>query len=758
MTSAFSGIRIIDLSDKTVGSYTGLLLCDMGAEVIKVEAHENTLDPNDRFFNRGKKSISLDVTDQSKRDQLDQLIQTADVLISTRLIDNAKSLKLDYENIAKVNPSLIYCSIPPYGDSGPMANIPGDDGTIGTYTGIHEGQGGEVGSPIYVQVPFVDYGTAFTASLAISAALLERESSGQGQKVEVPMYAGSGAMQATSFITGDDITTPPRNSRPAKGLPIYRLYECSDSWLFMACGNNVFWNKLCIGLELYELIDDERFANAPWGIALENWDALSDILEPIFASNTREHWLKILRENDIPCGPAETREWYKSHPQVLYNQNLLEIEDPKLGKTVQPAPPIKMYKSPAKPQGAAPLFGEHNQILNELKPINKSAKNIKLSHPLDGIKVLDLTGYIAGAYGTTMLSDLGADVLKVESFAGDGFRQNSAAFQGWNQGKRGAIFNLKTPEGMKIFHQLLEEADVVTENYRGGIAKKLGVDYESLTKINPKIIYSTVNGYGLSGPYSNYPAFDPLIQAQSGLMRNQGGDGPPIFLRIAASDYSSAILSAYGIVAALYYREIHGVGQNLEVSLVNSSFAYQAAEYFSYTNKEEQKRFGTLGQSCDYRLYETNDGWIFLSCREDNDWEKLSDVLNLPNLFEFKDKNLRYKNEAKINQALEEKFKTNTVDSWINLLQKSKIMCAPNKIIRTLHDDPQAHAIGISTEVDSFNIGRIKLQGLPFQFSRTPGKLDLPAPAHGEHTDEVLNELGYSQVQIEDFRSRNVVG
>ena len=136
----------------------------------------------------------------------------------------------------------------------------------------------------------------------------------------------------------------------------------------------------------------------------------------------------------------------------------------------------------------------------------------------------------------------------------------------------------------------------------------------------------------------------------------------------------------------------------------------------------------------------------------------MSDVLNLPNLLEFKDKNLRYKNEAKINQALEEKFKTNTVDSWINLLQKSKIMCAPNKIIRTLHDDPQADAIGISTEVDSFNIGRIKLQGLPFQFSRTPGKLDLPAPAHGEHTDEVLNELGYSQVQIEDFRSRNVVG
>ena len=154
-----------------------------------------------------------------------------------------------------------------------------------------------------------------------------------------------------------------------------------------------FWNKLCIALELYELIDDERFANAPWGIALERWDDLSNILEPIFASNTREHWVNHLRENDNPCGPAETREWYKSHPQVIYNQNLLEIEDPKLGKTIQPAPPVKMYKTPAEPQGAAPLFGEHNQILNQLKPINKTGKNITLSHPLDGIKVLDRGRY-----------------------------------------------------------------------------------------------------------------------------------------------------------------------------------------------------------------------------------------------------------------------------------------------------------------------------------------------------------------------------
>jgi crotonobetainyl-CoA:carnitine CoA-transferase CaiB-like acyl-CoA transferase len=761
VVAIFSDIRILDFSRDIQGMYTSLLMSDMGAEVIKIEpvgGDPLRSDPNYRFYNRGKKSICLDLSIENQLENLHALIKSSDVVVTTWLQSEAKSTFLDYENLSKINPSLLYCSLPPYGDVGPMADVPGDDGTVGTYTGIHEGQGGEIGTPLYVQLPFATYGTAFTASLAVAAGLFERESSGLGQKIEVPLYAGSTSMQATGFIAGEKVTTPRRRGPgPSTGLPVYRLYKCSDEWLFLACGNNVFWNKLCIALECFDLLEDERFSEAPWNIPAEYWEDLATILEPIFASNSREYWLNTLRKSDVPCAPAETREWFSRHPQVLYNEMLLQIPDPELGMTTQVSSPVKfsVSKSPVPVSARSP--GEDNELFTNSISKVKIPQGRGNQHPLDNVKVVDLTGYIAGAYGTTLLADLGANVLKIESFAGDGFRQNGAAFQGWNQGKEGMILDLKDPKGLDIFHQLVREADVVAENFRAGIAKKLGVDYQSLKKVNPKIIYSTVNGYGLTGPFSEYPAFDPLIQAQGGAMRDQGGGGDPVFLRIAASDYTSAILSAYGIVSALYYRSRHNKGQHVEISLVNAAFAYQAAEYFDYPNKPEKPRLGIVGQSVDYRLYKAKDGWFFLSCREDTEWNKMCDTIGRLDLANH-NKDARVRNQKVLNHTLESLFLNNEVSEWINLFRQAGVKCAPNQTLRIIHDDPQAQALGLTTENDSYNLGRIKLQGLPFKFSRTPGKLELPAPSHGEHTDKILKELKFSKKDILSLRSKGIVG
>ena len=149
----------------------------------------------------------------------------------------------------------------------------------------------------------------------------------------------------------------------------------------MACGNDVFWNKLCIAMEIIHFLEDDRFSGAPWGIAVENWHLLSEVLEPLFASNTREHWLEFLNENDIPCGSVETREWFKNHPQVQYNKMLLELEDPLLGRTVQPGPPIFMSKSSAKVQGPAPIPGQHNdEFKNPKKQYITPKVNTRLTH------------------------------------------------------------------------------------------------------------------------------------------------------------------------------------------------------------------------------------------------------------------------------------------------------------------------------------------------------------------------------------------
>jgi len=744
------------MSQNEAGMYAGLLMADMGAEVIKIEPlNGDPLRKNDRYrlYNRSKKSISLDLSNAKDSTTFDELVKSSDVFIQTFLIKEATSAFLDFDTISSKNSSLIYCSIPPYGDEGPLCNIPGDEGTIASYTGIYEGQGGETDNPSFVQLPLVSYGTAFTASLAIAGGLYERTLSGKGQKVEVPLYAGSVAMQATGLIVGDEIPNLTINAnRPKGGLPVYRLYQCSDSWIFVACGNNVFWNKFCIALDVIHLLEDSRFAGAPWNIPIEYWEPLSNILEPIFRSKKSDYWLELLRAHDIPCAPIEDRKSFSTHPQVIHNKMLVEVDDPVLGKTTQPAPPIIFSKSPSRIQSPAPQLGQHNRCKFE-KFAQPKSLNVNMNHPLEGVKIIDLTGYIAGAYGTTLLADLGAEVIKVESFAGDGFRQNSAAFQGWNQGKQGIILNLKSKEGMNIFHQLIKNCDVVTENYRAGIAKKLEVDYESLSKVNPKIIYSTVNGYGLTGPFSEYPTFDPLIQAQSGAMKDQGGEGDPVFLRIAASDYSSAILSAYAVTGALFHRANTGKGQKIEVPLINSAFAYQFEEYFSHPEKKCKPRLSKLGTSAGYRLYEASDGWFFLSCENTTDWNKLYKTLE-----EYEIKEHVKEDKTLLTEHLERVFSSHPVSYWIQILQSVNIKCAPSQSIRQIHKDPQASHNGLTTEITSFNLGKIKLQGLPFKFSRTSGKLGVPAPDHGEHTDMVLAKLGYTGDQISELKRNRIVG
>ena len=763
MAGPYTDIRVLDFSRDMAGRYATMMMADMGAEVIRVESPDavsNESNQSNRLFDRGKKSIFLDLSSPEGMIRLTDILKSADMLFETWLLSEAKSAFLDYETVSKINPFLIYCSTPPYGDTGPMAEIPGDDGTVGAFTGIHEGQGGETGTPLFVRLPLVSYGTAFSICLAGASALLERNQSGIGQNVTVPLYSGSAIIQATSFIDGVNVPAP--RKRPASasgGLPTYRLYKCSDDWLFMACGNNVFWNKMCIALEQYEFLEDERFTNAPWGISMDDWHVISEVLEPLFGSNTREHWLKVLRDGDVPCGPAETREWFKNHPQAIYNGMMTTVEDPILGLTEQPGPPIEMSESVPAIQGPAPIPGSTSVINVSEKSPNVPSPGTSKNHPLEGIKIIDLTGYIAGSYGTRLLANLGAEVLKIESFAGDGFRQNSAAFQGWNQGKQGMILNLKDPEGLAIFHDLVKDSDIVAENFRGGIAKRLKVDYEDLRKINPSLIYSTVTGYGSSGPSSHLPTFDPLIQAQGGAMRDQGGDGDPVFLRVAASDYSSAILSAFGMVSALYHRDRTGNGQRVEVSLVNSAFAYQAAEYFDYPGKKDQARLGSVGHSADYRLYKASDGWIFLSCKEPSEWLKMSKALGEDNLSMYSDVSKRIQADTHLNTWLEAIFATGTVSKWITTLRNHDVKCSESQSITRIHKEPQAEALGLLTTDMAFGeLGEIRAMGIPFQFSRTSGKLDIPAPDHGEHTDEILDSLGFDSTQIFDFRERGIVG
>jgi crotonobetainyl-CoA:carnitine CoA-transferase CaiB-like acyl-CoA transferase len=381
-----------------------------------------------------------------------------------------------------------------------------------------------------------------------------------------------------------------------------------------------------------------------------------------------------------------------------------------------------------------------------------------VKHPLDGVRVVDLAGYIAGAYCAGLLADMGARVVKVESPAGDGFRSIGGAFQGWNRGKRAIVLDLLTDEGREILYQMVAAADVVTENYRPGVARKLGVDYDTLKAVNPTIIYCTATGYGTDGPYADKPTFDPLLQAQSGAVVAQGGEGnTPNFLRMAVSDYAGAIIAASGVAAALVNRARTGRGQRLETALLNSAIAVQAGEFFSYPGKRPAPRLESLGLTSTYRLYKAQDGWFFLSCTDDTSWSSLCHVTGRLDLArEYPDQAARQAHDTEIGATLDKIFVARPRRHWLALLQEAGVKCASSSYMKDIHDDPQAQHLGLTVDAESPDAGPIKQMGLPVTFSRTPGKIWGPSPAHGQHTDEILAEMGFSAKDIAGLRERGV--
>jgi crotonobetainyl-CoA:carnitine CoA-transferase CaiB-like acyl-CoA transferase len=375
--------------------------------------------------------------------------------------------------------------------------------------------------------------------------------------------------------------------------------------------------------------------------------------------------------------------------------------------------------------------------------------------PLDGVRVVDLTSYIAGSYAAMMLADMGADVIKVEALAGDSFRELPGFF-GWNRGKRSIAVDLKTPDGRAVVERLVPGCDVVMENMRPGVADRLGVGYASLAAINPRLIYSSVTGFGSTGPYIERPAFDPIFQAMSGVMVLQGFGGPPQYLRIAPTDYYCAAISVQAVLAALFVRERSGRGQRVETSLLQAALALQSGLVVDYAGKPQGFR-----ETPTYRLYEAGDGqWFFLACGNQSFWMKLCKALALEHLADdprFASWLLRIDNREALLPLLEARFKSERRDHWLRLLAEHDIPAAPVMTLAEFMEDPAVRHHDMVHEYDHPEVGRLRLMGQPLIFHGSPARDPGPPPTLGQHTDTVLHEAGYGDAEIADLRARRIV-
>jgi CoA:oxalate CoA-transferase len=416
---------------------------------------------------------------------------------------------------------------------------------------------------------------------------------------------------------------------------------------------------------------------------------------------------------------------------------------------------------------------------------------------LEGIKILDFTEIIAGPLATMLLADMGAEVIKIEPPWGDPWRFSrefipgeSHTYISLNRGKRSLPLDLTRTEGREVVEKLVLDADVVVVNYRPDVPAKLGIDYEALAKLNPRIIYCENTAFGRRGPHSSRPGYDLIIQAMSGIVASEGKivDGvPQHVVSSALADFATGIAMAWGISAALYSRERTGEGQKIETTLLATALLLQTSRFlqvdaedlstrtevladlekmrakgrpFSEVHSRVEEARGRPPGNIYYRNYQTSDGVLAVGCLSDTLRRKLADVLSIedirfnPGYDPTTAEARRFGQELMI--RVESLFRSRTMSDWIQTLDNAGIPCGPVRFIEELIDDDQVQANDLVVELEHVLAGSLRMVGPILRMTETPLRAKTASPALGQHTDEIFRELGYEEDEIERFRSSGI--
>ena len=395
-----------------------------------------------------------------------------------------------------------------------------------------------------------------------------------------------------------------------------------------------------------------------------------------------------------------------------------------------------------------------------------------MSYPLEGVRILELGQIIAGTYGSQVLSDMGAEVIKVETPEGDlgripsvaPYRGVSALFLTLNRNKQSIVINLKTDAGREIFYDLVKISDVVVDNFRPGVLERLQIDYATLSRINPRIIQCSVTGFGTEGVYRDYPALDIIIQAISGHMAITGEPGrPPVRVGIPLADLSGGIFSCKGILAALYARERSGKGSRVELSMFDAMLnllGYMGTMWL--TAGELPKPPGSAHDyTVPWQAFEAKNGYVVVATRQEGFWRKLCEVLEEPGMADdprFASNAKRVENRTTLIPLLEIIFRTRSVADWLERLRAAEVPAAPINNLDGAFAEPPVAEREMIVEYDHPDVGKVRLPGNPIKMSGTGGAISKPAPRLGEHTDAVLSRLlSLTADRIADLREQGAI-
>ncbi|MBI3744299.1 MAG: CoA transferase, partial [Chloroflexi bacterium] len=511
-----AGLKVLDLSWGVAGPIAGMVLSDFGAEVIKIEPPGGDpfrSMPGAVQWHRGKKSVVLDLKDAKQREQAQQLAASADVLIESFRPGVADRLGVGYGALSRINPRLVYCSITGFGTKGPWRNLKAYEGVVSARGGYFAGQkvGWRAPGPVYLVAKQVSYGATNYALQGIFGALRRRLTTGHGDRVETNLLQGGVAFQInTTYKWKDASKTPARTAPPDAADPLstvacYRICRCSDGkWIQLGAFQSDIFHRMMVALGMDEESKDLRYVDAPQFKSDEDSLRIIKRLEEQIAKKPYAHWAAAFEKMDCPYSPHLSTQEALDDVQVRAIGLVVNVDDPVQGKTEQVGAPFVIADSGWRVHGPAPLVGQHNgQGFATSSKTSHVARNGRANgFMLDGVKVLDVTTYVAAPTATGYLVDYGADVIKVEPPGGD--PQNNWGDVGTrpNRGKRSIWLDLKHEKGREVLYKMVEKTDIFLQNFRPGVDQRLGIDFDTLIKINPRLVYCHAASYGSTGPYS----------------------------------------------------------------------------------------------------------------------------------------------------------------------------------------------------------------------------------------------------------------
>ena len=805
MAQVFDGITVLDFTSGRAGGVATMVMSDFGAEVIKVEppGGERFRDsPGAVQWDRGKKSVVLDLKSPEGRDKALKLARVSDVVVESFRPGVTQRLGIDYDSLRADHPELVYATLTGFGSEGPYANYKGYDAVVAAKSGrmmMFSEQNPREG-PNYVVVQGVCHSAATALIRGITAALYVRDRTGRGQRVETSMLRAVTTYDHVSWVHGQMIEnrpeTYPPDSRVGVGRPnpIGYLPARTKDGRWIQLGNVVerLFRSMMHSLDMDFIYEDPRFKKAPF-LNQEDVPALERIMLEKVQEKTLDEWMAILvgETGNVAAEPYLTSEQALEHPQIVHNGNVQGLEAPGAGKKRQLGPMVNMRETPGITRESAPALGQHTaEVLARLElegAANKHSNGVNGSmpeHPLGGITLLDLGTVINGPLGCALVAELGARVIHIEAPGGDWGRQGQGmSVHRTMGGAEGICLDLKTPEGQEIMHKLAGKADLLLHSMRPGAPERTGIGYEQLAEINPNLVYLYAGGYGSTGPYSHRPSMAPIAGAVSGGGVAQMGrdafpppDQPMSIDDIAAvakqlkrandgtADHNTAMVNAVGLVLGLYARERTGRAQYVESTMIAANAYANADDFYWHEGKRPRPlpdRDG-YGLNALYRLYRAKTGWVFLGCPFEEEWEALCQAIDRPDLRDdprFATREMREEHDDALGEELAGVFAAGEPLYWEELLTAADVACVKAEdrgMYFFFNEDPHVRENGLLTEVEAPRYGEFWRYSPVVGFSEASGRAG-PGPLKGQHTRPILRELGYTDEEIADLKQREIV-